>query len=175
LVYYQRHLTHFGHGNIIKYCDRPYKDVDEMNQELIKNWNSVVTDNDIVIHLGDVGFGTGGFIELMKQLNGYIILIKGNHDRKKQIAKMLDVGAINEYYSADMVGWEEDDKFLFSHKPTNPDKFMSDYTINIHGHIHNSKFNEFCDYTSLGRFVNVSLEVINYKPALLSDYVGIIS
>ena len=49
--------THFSHNNIIEYCDRPYKNTLEMNQDIIKKWNSVVTENDIVFHLGDVGFG----------------------------------------------------------------------------------------------------------------------
>ena len=49
--------THFWHKNIIDYCDRPFNSVEEMNSTLIKNWNKTVTNDDIVIHLGDVGFG----------------------------------------------------------------------------------------------------------------------
>ena len=45
--------THFNHENIIKYCSRPYVDKNEMNEDLIKRWNSVVKENDIVFHLGD--------------------------------------------------------------------------------------------------------------------------
>ena len=50
--------THFGHSNIIKYCDRPFHSVSEMNEKLIDNWNNIVTEQDHIYHLGDVYFGT---------------------------------------------------------------------------------------------------------------------
>lgn len=48
--------THFGHNNIMKFCQRPWKTVEEMDNALIQNWNSVVGENDIVFHLGDFAF-----------------------------------------------------------------------------------------------------------------------
>lgn len=51
--------THFGHSNIIKYCNRPFKDKDEMNETLISNWNKVVPEDGIVIHCGDFAFAGG--------------------------------------------------------------------------------------------------------------------
>ena len=53
--------THWGHRNIIRYCQRPFADVDEMNEALITNWNSTVGKDDIVFHLGD--FAMGGSAE----------------------------------------------------------------------------------------------------------------
>jgi len=73
--------THFGHKNIIRYCQRPFVDVEEMNCTLIDNWNSVVSPDDLVFHLGD--FSVGGAAEwtsLLNKLNGEIILLLGNHD-----------------------------------------------------------------------------------------------
>lgn len=75
--------THFNHTNIISYCQRPFKNVDEMNERIIANWNEVVGENDIIFHLGD--FCLGGAAEwtrLLDRLNGKIYLIMGNHDRK---------------------------------------------------------------------------------------------
>lgn len=75
--------THFNHANIIRYCNRPFADVDEMNETLIANWNSVVDKDDTVFHLGD--FCLGGAAEwtkILDRLNGRIYLIVGNHDLK---------------------------------------------------------------------------------------------
>ena len=74
--------THFGHANIIKYCKRPFSDVHGMDVALIERWNAVVNDDDTVFHLGDVGFAD--FRTAVWQLNGTIILIRGNHDKPKK-------------------------------------------------------------------------------------------
>lgn len=74
--------THWGHKNIIKFCSRPWNNVEEMDQGLIENWNSVVKETDIVFHLGDFAFATNGrWKQILEQLNGHIYLILGNHDR----------------------------------------------------------------------------------------------
>lgn len=83
--------THFGHRNIIRLCNRPYESIEEMNAKLIENWNSVVDEHDVVYHLGD--FALGGstlWNNILNQLNGQIILIIGNHDRKNLRKKYSD-------------------------------------------------------------------------------------
>lgn len=75
--------THFGHANIIKLCSRPFKDVEEMNEKLVENWNKVVPENGTVFHLGDFAFGGSTlWNSIIPRLNGRIYLILGNHDRK---------------------------------------------------------------------------------------------
>ena len=61
--------THFNHANIIKYCNRPFKNTDEMNKYIIRKWNSVVKERDTVYHLGDVVDYTPVRIEKVKILN----------------------------------------------------------------------------------------------------------
>ncbi len=75
--------THFNHANIIRFCNRPFKDVEQMNDVMIANWNSVIGKDDTVFHLGD--FCLGGAAEwtkILDRLNGKIYLIMGNHDLK---------------------------------------------------------------------------------------------
>lgn len=74
--------THFGHGNIIKYTNRPFKSCKEHDSTLVENWNSVVQPEDTIYHLGDFGFGSPGFLNsILKQLNGNIHIVWGNHDK----------------------------------------------------------------------------------------------
>ena len=72
---------HIGHQNIIKFCNRPWKTTDEMNESLINNWNSVVGKDDIVFNLGDFAFAPNSkWKEVLGRLNGHHYLILGNHD-----------------------------------------------------------------------------------------------
>lgn len=74
--------THFGHKNIIKYCNRPFADTDEMDEAIIANWNNIIGDTDTVFHLGDLALGDSSrWDSILKRLNGYKIFVVGNHDR----------------------------------------------------------------------------------------------
>lgn len=79
-VWYTADL-HFGHANIIKYCNRPFKDVDHMNVGLMERWNSLVGKNDIVWILGDFALSWTQTKKWGPLLNGFKILVPGNHDR----------------------------------------------------------------------------------------------
>jgi calcineurin-like phosphoesterase family protein len=73
---------HFGHQNIIRYCNRPFRSVGEMNAVLVANWNAVVGPHDTVHVLGDVAMGRREHsMPLIGQLGGHKILYPGNHDR----------------------------------------------------------------------------------------------
>lgn len=72
--------THFNHNSILKFCNRPFETIEEHDNKLIENWNSVVGLDDTVFHLGDFCFGGAPkWKEIRSQLNGHIILIVGNH------------------------------------------------------------------------------------------------
>ena len=72
---------HFGHKNILKYCNRPWNSVEEMDEGLIQNWNNTVGKDDIIFNLGDFAFASNQrWRELISRLNGKHYLILGNHD-----------------------------------------------------------------------------------------------
>lgn len=75
---------HFNHKNIIKFCNRPFKSVDEMNTIMIDNHNSLVRSKDTVYLLGD--FAYSNHMHFIHALNGRKILIIGNHDRMSKQA-----------------------------------------------------------------------------------------
>jgi calcineurin-like phosphoesterase family protein len=83
--------THFGHANVIRYCNRPFEDVRAMDESLIRNWNSVVQPGDTIYHLGDFGFYRADeeYAKVLRRLNGNKVFIFGNHD--KQIRKNISL------------------------------------------------------------------------------------
>lgn len=86
---------HYGHTNIISYCNRPFKDVEEMNETIIKNFNDVIQTSDTVWHIGDftlkdIHYAT----DIMKQLRGVHRFIQGSHDRwaiKGDLSSMVEI------------------------------------------------------------------------------------
>lgn len=82
---------HFGHANIIKFCDRPFSSVTDMNRGLVERYNSRITRKDRVLWLGDCFFGSSAeFSKIMGKLNGEKWLVLGNHD--KSPSRMVELG-----------------------------------------------------------------------------------
>ena len=135
--------THFNHTNIIRYCDRPFNSVGEMNQMLIANWNKVVEEEDTVFFLGDLASGHDP-LSWLDLLNGHIVLIKGSHDRFVA-PKTLTLHSSG----VDM---------LLVHDPWDVPESWKGWVV--HGHKHNTV--PFFDPAR--QRVNVSVEVIGYTP-----------
>ena len=144
--------THFYHRNIIKYTNRPFSNVGIMNSTIIDNWNNLVTDDDIIFHLGDVFFcGTDKQIEIMKQLKGHKILIRGNHDGTVTKSKRIGFAKVyDEYKLGD---------YMLTHRPL---ESVPNDKINIHGHVHNV-----VDNWLDGKHICVSVEMTDYLPVLI--------
>ena len=158
--------THFNHSNILKYCNRPFKSVEEMNEAIINNWNKLVKKNDLIYHLGDFFLGSKNELkDIVSKLNGTIYLIRGNHDRLT--IKSYEDSGIKVLKKAPIV--LEDFNVLLSHRPL-PDSMIKDGYINIHGHIHEKKIEDIYDNTlfSKDKHINASLDVLDFKPMLLS-------
>jgi calcineurin-like phosphoesterase family protein len=90
---------HFHHANVIKFDGRPFDCVEDMNETLIENWNSVVKDNDIVFYLGDLSFNKniGESKQLVNRLKGKIHFILGNHDDEKFIKELKRFESVSDY------------------------------------------------------------------------------
>lgn len=119
---------HFNHGNIIKYCNRPFLDEHDkavkdsgdhyfndlklsldsiriMNDNLINNWNKTVPNNGVVFHLGDFGFfHDNKIVDIINKLNGKIYFVKGNHDQS--LEKLYR--DMNYFKLDEKVGWLRD-------------------------------------------------------------------
>ena len=78
---------HFFHKSILNWNRKEFKNVEEMNEFLINQWNSTIKENDIVYQLGDFAFGDDfeGIENICKLLNGKKTLILGNHDSFKKV------------------------------------------------------------------------------------------
>ena len=149
--------THFNHRNIIEYCNRPFKDTNEMNEHIIQKWNTVVKENDIVYHLGDVGFGTTEMLkELVSRLNGTKILLRGNHDFKRGVNGWKEVG-FSEVYKKRI----ELENLVLTHAPI---EIVDIGKINVFGHIHDKPSDE---RFNKDNHICVSCDVVDYMPQMI--------
>ena len=144
--------THFGDETIIKYENRPFCSVREMDEEMIKRWNAVVADEDEVYVLGD--FGADGYEgEVLSKLHGTKYLVKGNHDAKPN-AKYREFG-FEEVYDRPVI---IENFWILSHDALYVNTNMP--YANLFGHVHNHPMIK--DYSS--HHYCVSVERINYTP-----------
>ena len=157
--------THFGHRGITQFLrsdgvtkERPWDNVEEMDEALVKNWNSVVGVKDKVYHLGDVVINRKA-LKTLGRLNGEKVLIKGNHDLFR----------LEEYtpYFKDIRGSHPLAGFILTHIPIHPNS-ISRWDGNIHGHLH-SNIVTLRDGSPDTRYMCLSVEHINYTPISLED------
>ena len=128
---------HFGHYNIVRYDNRPYNSVEEMDKALIDNWNSVVSKEDVVWILGDISwYNDEKTAEIFKQLKGIKVLIKGNHDnikRGSQTSKCFT--SVQDYAELYL---DKKNKVVMSHYPMPFWNGQFRNAVHLYGHIHNS-------------------------------------
>lgn len=137
-VYFWSDL-HLFHHNIIRYTSRPFETTDHMNQTMIGNYWSIVTEKDLVIFGGDVGFGEIEPIQqMLKVLPGKKVLILGNHDFDKNKCIFRNYHVFDVTTMAFSFQKEVNEKIfnvLVTHYPIHHEA-LPENTINIHGHIH---------------------------------------
>jgi calcineurin-like phosphoesterase family protein len=133
---------HFGHKNIIRFCNRPYEDLDEMHKDMIERWNNTVPKDGIVFILGDVAFhmSKNKIKDILNQLNGKKYLIMGNHDRLDSLPlecfehiSMMDQIVIK---NINIDGESEYITCILSHYPLMRWAGVTRGVISLHGHEH---------------------------------------
>lgn len=150
--------THFGHANILTFTRsdgtplREFAHVDEMDEHIITQWNSVVRPVDKVYHLGDVAINQK-YLHLCGRLNGHKRLVRGNHDiynTKKYVEYFEEIIGVRVFHDLPC------GVVAASHIPIHPDS-LNRWTANIHGHLHSNTLPD-------PRYINLSCEQINYTP-----------
>lgn len=169
---------HFGHSNIIEFCGRPFRkpmthvdghlmtecqnmtiaDAAAMDEAMVTRHNAVVKPSDHVYFLGDVAMKRQN-LAIVHRMNGHKRLIFGNHD----------IFDYEEYVKAGfekLMAMRYFDGIMMTHVPIHPES-MGRFKANAHGHVHNNT-------VMLGdkpdpRYINLSVEAINYTPISLEE------
>jgi calcineurin-like phosphoesterase family protein len=152
---------HFGHGNIIDFENRPFKDTDHMNDQLVKRWNQRVNHDDVVFIVGDFYFNTGRkpfesaqFFNSL--LNGNKIFILGNHDKNNKVKTKIKSLQIN-FAGVDI---------NMVHRPID---YNPNYKLNIVGHCHSAFKVIKGDNNSI--LINCGVDVWNFRPVTMDKLI----
>lgn len=161
--------THFGHVGVTRFLRddgtklRPWDNVEEMDEEMVKRWNETVRPKDKVYHLGDVVMNRKS-LGILRRLNGDKVLIKGNHD----IFRLEDY---SEFFR-DIRAYHPMNGCMLSHVPMHEES-LGRFGTNIHGHLHyrrvtkieHKKANPEIDT----RYHCVCVELTDYRPILFEE------
>lgn len=152
--------THFFHENILKLCNRPFKSIKDMNNQLIINWNKKVKPTDIIYCLGDFCFKCS-YIEargIFNQLNGRKILIRGNHDK---ISEKLPWDEVYTYKEID-----DNKRFVvLFHYPIEEWNGYYRNSYHLYGHTHK-------DLSEKGNRFHVGVDTNNFEPKTLDELIA---
>jgi calcineurin-like phosphoesterase family protein len=188
--------THFHHGNVIRYCDRPWAirwrgdhewrrpseilgkgvrdvpydqlkhdvivDAEAMNREMVRRWNETVRPFDVVYHLGDFAMGPRVLLEpMVKKLNGYKILVRGNHDRSSGAMREAGFDEVHESLRLNIDGVE----LYMHHQPEAKTKWRG-ATIHLCGHVHEK-------WRRKGNMINVGVDQWDFTPRSLQELLAV--
>ena len=171
LVIYYTADQHFGHSNIIRFCDRPFENVAEMDETLINNWNNVVSDGDIVYILGDLVFRSEkSASHYIDRLKGIKHLILGNHDHKwiKNCNLQKHFASVSYYLEIK----DGERRIALCHYPMLSWGGAARGALYIHAHIHNKKDGlTFEALRQMDNALNAGVEINNYRPVTLEELI----
>lgn len=156
---------HFGHENILRHCNRPFANANEIDAALIANWNATVTQNDDIYILGDFTMRSAEDAhKYLTRLNGRKYFIRGNHDKFLR-------GRGNAQYTNDYI-WVKDYEmlhaewncFVLFHYPILEWANYYRGSIHLYGHVHNSETSAELLKGLKGLAFNVGVDVNGYCP-----------
>lgn len=159
---------HIGHENIIKYCNRPYKNVAEMNEAIVSNWNKKVSNSDLVYMLGDICMGNlNDSIYQLSRMNGKMILIRGNHDKQacKRADFMKQFHSTHDYLELKDGG----DTFIMSHFPFAIWNKSHRGSMALCGHSHGSYLPSHPKTKDAGKILDVGMDCHNCQPISIDE------
>ena len=186
--------AHLGHANIIKYCNRPFRNLEHMESEIIRRWNSRVKPGDVVLHIGDFSFkntpggkpGEGSCEnkaqDYLKKLNGNITTLRGNHDKNNGVKSHIK-SVVIEFGKME---------FYLTHRPEHANE---NYAINLVGHVHEKWLWKYFERRTLSELftnregeavlpyyinrnvilLNVGLDCHNFYPIKMTEVLNIIA
>ncbi len=162
---------HFGHKNIIGFSNRPYPTVKLMEECMIGNHNDLVQPNDVCIWVGDFAFAKDDEAnEILHRMNGYKILILGNHDLNRKKVKKLHFDEIHLMQKIEVpVKDGRTFDLVFTHYPMH--NLPKKNVVNIHGHEHVA----FLYSADSPQHINVNCELHGYKPLSMQSIIQFIN
>jgi calcineurin-like phosphoesterase family protein/2'-5' RNA ligase len=157
--------AHFDHGNIIRYCRRPFHSVNQMNHKLLENWNYTVMEDDTIYYLGDMSYGRfrRPIDYWLGKLNGKILYMRGNHDSDT----IMRASVIPARYGIKYGEYQ----FLLMHDPYRPSGYEGWI---IHGDKHNNSLKRYPFINQKNKTINVCAELVNYSPVSLDRLILLI-
>lgn len=175
---------HFGHKNIVKYCQRPFKDWGDMEVGMVERYNAKVKDTDLIIWVGDCFFYKTEFEArlLLEQMKGHKVLIMGNHDVRNGRSFMVRCGfdavvdrelfvqigkrrcRVNHYpyWKVRVKGDWADDRY----RNRRPARVKGE--VLIHGHTHSPR-------KQYGNMINVGVDAWDYGPAMMEEVAELVA
>lgn len=169
MIYFTSDL-HFYHDNVIRFAKRPYKNSEEMNNALIRNWNNRVGANDEIYILGDFTMkGSGLAMEILSQLKGKKHLIKGNHDAFVESSKF------EPWYFESVSDYKQisfgTTRFILFHYPILEWNHSLRGSIHLHGHQHNHSDYNYQNLKDGIRRYDVGVDANNMAPVSAEEII----
>jgi calcineurin-like phosphoesterase family protein len=141
---------HFGHVNMA--IKRGFENIEDHDNYIISQWNSIVTKRDIVWVLGDITMEKSTNYPLLDKLLGIKKVVLGNHDKPQHVPELLK-------YVNSVSGMVQYKGYVLTHCPIHESE-LGRFRANVHGHVHENSL-------SNSKYINVSCEAIDYKPLKL--------